>query len=219
MDTIRASGGNFETWEADLSDPSIIPQLFDHAEEAFGSVDILINNAAHCDPDTFIPQSELGSDSRALDKYPLSTLTAEKHDKLFAVNSRAVALLMTEYARSYIQSGAKSGCIINISTDGASGFSSEVSNGASKHGLESYSRAAASELGKYGITVNIVSLGPIQTGWISPELEKEISNYIPLQRVGQPEDVANAIVFFASEQASWITGQLLYVGGGKVMSL
>ena len=68
--------------------------------------------------------------------------------------------------------------------------------------MESYSRAAAGELGKYGITVNIVSLGPVQTGWISPELEKEEANHIPLGRVGQPEDVSNAIVFLASEQAS-----------------
>lgn len=219
LNAIRASGGTVEAWEANLANPAVISQLFDQAEKTFGPVDILINNAAHCEPDTFIPQSELGSDSRAVDEFPLTTLTAEKHDEHFAVNSRAVALMMAEYARRYIQRGAKSGRIINISTDGASGFSSEVSYGASKHALESYSRAAASELGKYGITVNIVSLGPVQTGWISPDLEKEISNRIPLQRVGQPEDVANAIVFFASEQASWITGQLLYVGGGKVMSL
>jgi 3-oxoacyl-[acyl-carrier protein] reductase len=219
VNAIRARGGRIEAWEADLSDPSVIPQLFDRAEKAFGPVDILINNAAHCDPDTFIPQSELGADSRAVDEFPLTTLTAEKHDKHFAVNSRAVALMMAEYARRYIQRGARSGRIINISTDGASGFSSEVSYGASKHALESYTRAAASELGRYGITANIVSLGPVQTGWISSGLEKELANRIPLQRVGQPEDAANAVVFFASEQAGWITGQLLYVGGGNVMSL
>ena len=197
----------------------MVSQLFDRAERAFGSIDILVNNAAHCEPNTFIPQSELGADSRAVDEFPLSTITAEKHDEHFAVNSRAVALLMAEYTRRYIKRGAKQGRIINVSTDGASGFYSEVSYGASKHALESYSRAAASELGKYGITVNIISLGPVQTGWISPELEKEEASRIPLQRVGQPEDVANVVVFFASEQANWITGQLLYVGGGNVMSL
>lgn len=219
VDAIRERGGKIEAWEADLSDPSVISQLFDRAEKAFGSVDILVNNAAFCDPDTFIPQSQLGPDSRAVDEFPLTTLTAKKHDEHFAVNSRAVALMMAEYARRCIERGARFGRIINVSTDGASGFSSEVSYGASKHALESYSRAAASELGKYGITVNIVSLGPVQTGWISSELEKEIANRIPLQRVGQPADVANVVVFFASEQAGWITGQLLYVGGGNVMSL
>jgi len=216
---IRERGGKIEAWEADLADPVIIPQLFDRVERAFGPVDILINNAAHCDPDTFIPRSQLGSDSRAVDEFPMSTITADKHDRHFAVNSRAVALMMAEYARRYIERGASWGRIINVSTDGASGFNSEVSYGASKHALESYSRAAASELGKYGITVNTVSLGAVQTGWISPELEKEEASHIPLQRVGRPEDVADVIIFFASEQARWVTGQLLYVGGGHVMPL
>jgi 3-oxoacyl-[acyl-carrier protein] reductase len=216
---IRERGGKIEAWEADLADPALIPQLFDHAEKSFGPVDILVNNAAHCDPDTFIPQSQLGSESRAVDEFPMSTITADKHDQHFAVNSRAVALMMAEYARRYIKRGASWGRIMNVSTDGASGFSSEVSYGASKHALESYSRAAASELGKYGITVNIVSLGAVQTGWLSPELEKQEASHMPLRRVGQPEDVANVIIFFASEQAGWVTGQLLYVGGGHVMPL
>lgn len=216
---IRERGGQIEAWEADLADPAVIPQLFDRAERAFGPVDILINNAAHFDPDTFIPQSHLGSDSRAVDEFPMSAITADKHDRHFAVNSRAVALIMAEYARRLIERGARWGRIINVSTDGASGFSSEVSYGASKHALESYSRAAAGELGQYGITVNVVSLGPVQTGWISPELEKAEARAIPLGRVGQPEDAADVIVFFASEQARWVTGQLLYVGGGHVMPL
>lgn len=219
VNEIREHGNKIEAYEADLSDPSVISQLFEQAEKAFGPVDILVNNAAHCDPDTFIPQSQLGTESRAVDEFPLTTITAAKHDKHFAVNSRAGALLMAEYAHRYIQRGATWGRIINVSTDGASGFFSEVSYGASKHALESYSRAAASELGPYGITVNILSLGPVQTGWVSPKLEKEISSQIPLRRVGQPEDVADIIVFFASEQANWVTGQLLYVGGGNVMSL
>ncbi|MFQ6098826.1 MAG: SDR family NAD(P)-dependent oxidoreductase, partial [Armatimonadota bacterium] len=175
--------------------------------------------AAHCQPDTFIPPSQLGSDSRAVDGFPMQSITAETHDQHFAVNSRAVALMMAEFARRHIERGARWGRIINVSTDGASGFRSEVSYGASKHALESYSRAAASELGQYGITVNIVSLGPIQTGWIAPEMERQIALETPLRRVGQPEDVADVIVFLASEQARWLTGQLLYVGGGHQMSL
>src|SRR5690242_19730721 len=91
------------------------------------------------------------------------------------------------------------------------------SYGASKYALESYSRAAASELGRYGITVNIVAPGPIQTGYISAEVEQKLIPDIPLGRVGQPEDVADVIVFLASEQARWLTGQLLFVGGGHKM--
>jgi len=98
-------------------------------------------------------------------------------------------------------------------------FAGDVSYGASKHALESCSRAAAKELGKYGITVNIVSLGAVQTGWISPEMEEEIVASYPLGRIGQPEDVADVIVFLASEQARWVTGQLIYVGGGHAMHL
>ena len=106
-----------------------------------------------------------------------------------------------------------------MSTDGASGFPGEVSYGASKHALESISRAAAVELGPYGITVNVVSPGPVQTGYITPELEEKLLPEIPLRRVGEPEEIADVIVFLASEQARWITGQLLYVGGGHVMPL
>ena len=85
---------------------------------------------------------------------------------------------------------------------------------ASKHAIESYSRSAALEMGKYEITVNIVAPGPIQTGWLTPEQETQIAAQTPLGRVGRPEDVADVIVFLASEQAHWLTGQLLYVGGG-----
>ena len=93
----------------------------------------------------------------------------------------------------------------------------EISYGASKYAMESYTRAAAVELGRYGITANIVSPGPIQTGWISPELEAKIAEETPLGRVGYPEDVADVIVFLASEQGRWITGQMISVSGGRRM--
>ena len=99
------------------------------------------------------------------------------------------------------------------------GCPGEISYRASKYALESYSRSAAAELGKYGITVNVVSPGPIQTGYITPQVESAIIKEIPLKRVGKPEDIANAVLFFVSEQANWITGQLLFVHGGHRMSL
>ena len=85
--------------------------------------------------------------------------------------------------------------------------------------MESYSRSAAAELGPYGITVNIVSPGPVQSGYIAAEAENALIADIPLRRIGKPEDIANAVVFLASEQASWITGQLLFVHGGHRMAL
>jgi len=214
---IRARGGRAESWQADLSDPAVIPELFDRAERTLGRVDVLVNNAAYFSPDTLLPPADTAA--RAVDGFPTRFITADSHDRHFAVNSRAVALLMAEFTRRSVARGASSGRIVNVSTDGASGFPTEVSYGASKHALESFSRAAAYELGRHNITVNVVSLGPIQTGWISPELERELTASIPLGRLGTPHDVADVIVFLASEQARWVTGQLVYVGGGHQMGL
>jgi 3-oxoacyl-[acyl-carrier protein] reductase len=83
--------------------------------------------------------------------------------------------------------------------------------------MEGYTRSAAQEFGQFGITVNTISPGAIQTGWITPEMGKDIAATYPMKRVGQPEDIADAVVFFASEQAHWITGQRIYVGGGHAM--
>ncbi len=219
VEAIRSSGGRAEAWEADLADAVVVPQLFDRAEKAFGPVEVLINNAALCEADTFRPgRSAEGGDRCLFGLGPaMVTLTATSHDRHFAVNSRAVALLMAEFARRHVARDARWGRIINISTDGAACFPNEISYGASKHALESYSRTAASEFGPYGITVNVASLGPIQTGWMGHELEEIVVPAIPLGRIGRPEDVADVIVFLASEQARWLTGQMVFVGGGHRM--
>jgi 3-oxoacyl-[acyl-carrier protein] reductase len=219
VSAIRNSGGRIEAVAADLSDPAVIPRLFDRAEMEIGPVDILVNNAACDNPDTFVPRGKVEEAKTTVWDYPTTPITADSHDRHFAVNSRAVALMMAEYSRRLTARGAAWGRIINVSTDGASGFGTEVSYGASKHAMESYSRAAAWELGKYGITVNVVSLGAIQTGWISANLEKTIAAETPLGRIGEPEDAADVIVFLASEQARWLTGQMIYVGGGHQMPL
>jgi 3-oxoacyl-[acyl-carrier protein] reductase len=214
---IREAGGECNSWEADLAEPENIPELFDKAEERYGKVHILVNNAAHDRPDTFLPQSELKKNPLFAGEYPMQTLTGHSVDEHFAVNTRAVALMMEEFARRHISRGSGWGRIINISTDGAYAHASNVSYGASKFAVESYARAAALELGPYGITVNVISPGAVQTGWMSPGLEKSIAESYPLRRIGKPKDVAHAAVFFASEQADWITGQVFYVGGGNRM--
>jgi 3-oxoacyl-[acyl-carrier protein] reductase len=215
VNEIRGQGGAADALEVDLADAAAIPALFAAVEAKLGPVQILVNNAAYCVPDTFIAQ--LTAEDRAPDGFPVHSLTPQSHDLHFAVNSRGTALMMYEFARRHAQRGASWGRIVNVSTDGAPAFSGEISYGASKHALESYSRAAAKEFGRYGITVNVVSLGPIQTGWIAPELEALIEKDTPLGRVGMPQDAADVIVFLASEQARWLTGQLLYVGGGHAM--
>jgi 3-oxoacyl-[acyl-carrier protein] reductase len=213
---IRAAGGEAVAWEADLAEPAMVSALFDQAEAALGPVEVLVNNAAvgGAPKDTFLPLAESAADRIGRD---LRTITTESHDRHFAVNSRATALMMAEFARRHVARGATWGRIINVSTDGASEFPEEVSYGASKYALESYSRSAARELGRYGITVNVVSPGPIQTGWMPPELEQRVVPKIPLGRVGQPEDVADGMILLAAEQARWITGQVLFVGGGHRM--
>ncbi len=218
LQAIRKLGGSGHAWEADLSDPLVIPELFDQAENAFGPVEVLVNNAAHWEADTFLPTSDV-----LVNKYvelwtsPPASINARSFERLFAVNARAVALLIAEFARRHIERNARWGRIINVSTEGAHCFPSEISYGASKLALEGYTRSAALELGQFGVTVNAVSLGPVQTGWITPELEKEMLLSIPLRRIGTPEDVADVIIFLASEQSRWLTGQKIYVGGGRAV--
>ena len=217
VNEIRALDGECMAWEADLSDPNTIPKLFDKAEERWGAVDVIVNNAAFDTPDTFLPQQVLDKDPVFIEEYYLKPLTAHTHDAHFNVNSRAVALMMSEYAKRHIARKAQWGRIINITTDGARCHASNVSYGASKFAIESYTRSAATELGPYGITVNVISPGAVQTGWIPAKLEKEIAATYPLRRIGKPEDIAKAVIFFASDQAEWITGQVLQVGGGNRM--
>ena len=214
---IHGFGGTCYAMEADLANPANILRLFDKAEEKFGKVDILVNNAAHGKCDTFIPPEEISKNPLFVDEFPITTITADSHDEHFAVNCRAVALMIKEFAHRFIKRKAIWGRIINISTDGAFAHPAAVSYGASKYATESYSRAAAIELGPYGITVNVISPGAVQTGWINSELKKNLNKSYPMGRIGRPEDIAEAIIFFASEQADWITGQVFYVGGGNRM--
>ena len=217
MSDVRALGSRCEAWEVDLADPDNIPRLLDRAAAALGKVDILVNNADHDRPDTFLPAAEHPASGLFGDEYPLATVTASSHDEHFAVNCRAVALLTAEFARRHIARKADWGRIITISTDGASGHGWNVSYGASKWAAESYARAAAAELGPYGITINVISPGAVQTGWLPREAAESLAKTYPLRRIGAPEDIASAAVFFASRQADWITGQVLHVGGGHRM--
>ena len=211
VERIRSAGGIAAAYEADLGNAANVPLLFDSCEKEFGPVDVLVNNHTYCVCDTFDPTlvTEEG--------VGVSLTTAENIDATFAVNARAYALMMAEYLRRHRGRKAQWGRIINLSTDAAHEHVANISYAASKHAIESYSRSAACEMGTYGITVNIVAPGPVQTGYITPGSEKEIAATTPLGRVGRPEDVADAIVLLASEQAHWLTGQLIYVGGGYRM--
>jgi len=218
LDQVRRHGVPACAFEADLSDPLVIPGLFEQAEENLGPVEVLVNNAAHWEGDTFLPPgAELANKLDELWADRPERITAGSFDRLFSVNTRAPALTMAEFARRHIERKASWGRIINVSTAGAERFPSEVSYGASKLALESYTRSAAIELGRYGVTVNVVSLGPVQTGWITSEAERALLPSIPLGTIGAPEDVADVVVFLASHQARWVTGQRIFIGGGREM--
>lgn len=202
---IREAGGRAVAVEADLTDPTTIEALFDRAEADLGLVNIVINNADHCTPDTFTPPG-FGAENRP-------QFSAERFLAHAQVNCGAAGAMMAEMARRRNSNGDPA-CVVNVSTDGAPGFVGEVSYGASKFALESLSRAAAVELGPLGIRVNVVAPGPIQTGYITPDQETRIAESTPLRRVGRPDDVADVICFLCSDQSRWVTGQTLFVGGG-----
>jgi len=205
---IVSAGGRAACLEADLSDPASIPRLFDACDKRLGPADVLVNNHAACEYDTFDP-ALVSSEG-----FGMGPVNASSLDAHYAVNTRATVLMMTEFLRRHLERGATWGRIINISTDAADAHAGAVDYAGSKHAMESYSRSAAHELGKYGITVNIVAPGPVQTGWLRPDQEVEIARRTPLGRVGRPDDIADVVVFLATDQARWLTGQLLYVGGG-----
>ncbi len=203
---ILSQGGVAATGEFDLGDAGSIPRLFDACESELGPVDILVGNHTRDSQETFDPASATEGPS------PISLPDAESIDRHLAVNARAGALMMGEYLRRYLDRRADSGRIINLTTVLA--HSRNISYAASKRALVSYSMSAAQEMGKYGITVNVVCPGATQTGYITPENEGWIIARTPLRRLGLPEDVAEVIMFLASEQARWLTGQLIYASGG-----
>ncbi len=143
----------------------------------------------------------------------IETITQKVIDDTFAVNVRG-SILMT---REFIKHRSNYGRIINVSTDASQIFAGQITCGASKATLEALTRSIALEVAQYGITVNCVSPGPTQTGWIDDELEKEVVPLIPMGKLIQPEDIAETVLFLASEQARMITGQVIKVSGGKAL--
>ena len=184
--------------ESDISNENAVKEIYSEVLDKYGKVDILVNNAATDD--------ENGLDT-------IEKITQQVIDDTFAVNVRGSIMMI----REFINHRGDYGRIINLSTDASQIFAGQITYGASKATLEALTRSIALEVAQYKITVNCVAPGPTQTGWIDEDLEKAVIPLIPMGELIWPEDIAETILFLASEQARMLTGQVIKVSGGHAL--
>lgn len=198
---IEASGGQAITVQADVSDPASVEAMIQTVVDAFGQIDILVNNAG-------ITRDGL-----------LLRMKDEDFDAV--INTNLKGIFYTTKLVSKLMMKKRFGRIVNMaSVVGLTGNAGQTNYAAAKAGVIGFSKSAAKELAARGITVNMVAPGFIETDMtaVIPEKAKEaMMGGIPLGRAGKPEDVANAVLFLVSDQAAYITGQVLKVDGGMVM--
>jgi 2-hydroxycyclohexanecarboxyl-CoA dehydrogenase len=205
---IRAEGGQAAAFEADITQRASVDAAVAALEAQLGPVDVLVNNAGW---DVF---------------KPFTKTEPAQWDKLIAIN--LVGALHLHHAVLPGMAARKAGRIVNISSDAARvGSSGEAVYAACKGGLVAFSKTIAREHARHGITVNVVCPGPTDTalfadykeGAGNPEkLMEAFTRSIPLGRIGQPDDLPGAILFFASDDAAFVTGQVLSVSGGLTMN-
>jgi 3-oxoacyl-[acyl-carrier protein] reductase len=203
VDRVRASGAMAKSSETDLRDPRAARALFEEAEGALGPVDILVNNASAWTGDTFrlADADRLGRAVRRV--------SAESFDHQFAIDARATALLIAEFARRHLERRGTWGRIIGLTSGGPQGFPGEVSYGAAKAALENYTMSAALELAEYGVTANVVYPPVTDTGWITPEVEESVRRSSDHFHIAVPEEVAEVIAFLVSDGARLVTGNVI----------
>ncbi len=199
VSSITAAGGQAVAVKADVGKPAEIPLLFAATIKAFGRLDILVNNAAIMQR-TFLPD-----------------VTAESIDAHFNVNVRGY-LLCVKHAAELMTAG---GCIINLgSAISRMAYPGAVVYTATKGAIDVMTRVLAAELGPKGIRVNVLAPGSTRTDMNSEksgktkEEEKQEMAVTALRRIGEPEDIADAASFLASDDARWVTGTWLDVSGG-----
>jgi glucose 1-dehydrogenase len=202
-EAIKAAGGRTIAVEADVSNPQQVQNLIDSTVREFGKLDIVVNNA--------------GIEK----KFPFLDYPVDEARKILEVNLVGPFLVAQAAAKQMIKQG-KGGRIINISSvheDLPMPTNSVYC--ASKGGLRMLARTIAVELAKYNITVNNIGPGAIYTPIdadieAKPELEKALMSEIPLNRWGQPADVAGLAVYLASDEASYVTGSTYFIDGGML---
>ena len=199
--TIEAAGGKAMVVQADVSNGESVEAMVKEVVDAFGGIDILVNNAG-------ITRDGL-----------LMRMKEEDWDAVLDTNLKGV--FYCTKAVSKLMMKKRSGRIVNMaSVVGLTGNAGQANYAAAKAGILGFSKSMAKELASRGITVNMVAPGYINTDMTSvlPEKVREaMVAGIPMGRVGNPEDVANAVSFLVSDEASYITGQVINVDGGMVM--
>jgi NAD(P)-dependent dehydrogenase (short-subunit alcohol dehydrogenase family) len=199
---LRSLGAEAEFVQADVRNEDDVHRLVNRAVERFGRLDVAVNNA--------------GTEGKP---GPVTEQTLESYAATFDTNVLGVILSMKHEVRAMQRQG--SGSIINISsTYGHEGAAGAFVYVASKHAVEGLTKSVALEVAKSGIRVNAVAPGPTDTGMLTrftgtPESKAALVTTVPMGRLGLTEELANAIVFIASDEASFINGHVLNVDGGK----
>ena len=198
---IRENGGTAEVHQCDVANAEAVETLFAKVLEIYGQVDILVNNAG-------ITKDGL-----------LMRMSEEDFDAVIATNLKGSFLCTKQAVKTMIRK--RTGRIINISSvSGVIGNAGQANYSASKAGVIGLTKATAREVASRGITVNAIAPGFIETDMtdkLSDKIKETVTQQIPLGRFGTTEDIANAVVFLASEKSQYITGQVLCVDGGMVM--
>ncbi|MGX4609641.1 MULTISPECIES: SDR family oxidoreductase [Priestia] len=195
MEEIRSLGVRCESMELDLSQPDAPRKLLDEVQNKLGSPSILVNNATH----------SVDVDFRSID--------ADILNAHYNVNVRGTCLLTVEFAR--LIEGKHGGRIINmVSGQDKSPEPGNLAYVATKGAVSTFTKSVAIELAPLKITVNAVDPGPINTGWMSSKLKEELLPKFPMGRLGEPRDAAKLVIFLASEESEWITGQIIHSDGG-----